>query len=136
MSQVARSHSPDDRSVSELVSQLSDQTTHLIRDEMRLARAEMSDKAKHAGVGLGFFGTAGSLAFYGIGALVTAAIAGLSLVLDVWAAALIVAAVLFIIAGILALIGKGEVKQASPKPERTIDSVKRDVDEVKEVSNR
>ena len=131
------SPNPDDRSVAELVSQLSEQTSHLVRAEMRLARAEMSEKAKHAGVGLGFFGTAGSLAFYGLGALVAAGIAGLSLVLDVWAAALIVAAVLFIAAAVLAFVGKGEVEQAKPTPERTIDNVKRDVDEVKaEVTNR
>lgn len=123
----------DDLSVAELVRQFSAQTSHLIRDEMRLAQAEMSQKARHAGIGLGLFGGAGLLAFYGVGALVTAAIAALSLTrLDVWAAALIVAAALFLLAGVAALLGRGETKQASPTPERTVENVKRDVEELKE----
>jgi hypothetical protein len=123
---------PDDRSVADLVRQLSEDTSALVRDEMRLARAEMTQNVKHAGVGLGMFGGAGMLAFFGAAALVTAAIAGLALVLDAWAAALIVAAVLFALAGLVAYLGKGQVEQASPTPERTIDNVKRDIAEVKE----
>ncbi|PZF84051.1 phage holin family protein [Jiangella anatolica] len=127
------SRSPDERSVAELVREFSTQTSHLIRDEMRLAQAEMSQKARHAGIGMGLYGGAGMLAFYGVGALVTAAIAGLSLTsLDVWAAALIVAAVLFALAGVAALLGRGETKQASPTPDRTVENVKRDVEELRE----
>ncbi|SDU38932.1 phage holin family protein [Jiangella alkaliphila] len=127
----------DDPSVAELVRQFSAQTSHLIRDEMRLAQAEMSQKARHAGIGLGLFGGAGLLAFFGTGALVTAAIAALALTsLDVWAAALIVAAALFALAGVAALLGRGETKQASPTPERTVENVKRDVEELKEGRNR
>lgn len=122
----------DDRSVAELVRQFSEQTSHLIRDEMRLAQAEMSQKAKHAGIGLGLFGGAGLLAFFGVGALVTCAIAALALVLEVWAAALIVAGALFLLAGLVALLGRGETRQAGPKPERTVANVKRDVEELKE----
>lgn len=123
----------DDRSVAELIKQFSEQTSHLIRDEMKLAQAEMSQKAKHAGTGIGLFGGAGLLAFFGVGALVTAAIAALSLTdLEVWAAALIVAAVLFVLAGIVAMVGRSETKQASPTPERTVANVKRDVEELKE----
>ncbi|RIQ29588.1 phage holin family protein [Jiangella rhizosphaerae] len=126
--------SQDDRSVAELVRQFSEQTSHLIRDEMRLAQAEMSQKAKHAGIGVGLYGGAGLLAFFGMGALVTAAIAALSLTdLTVWASALIVAAALFVLAGIVAMIGRGETKQASPTPERTVENVKRDVEELKEI---
>lgn len=125
--------SQDDRSVAELIKQFSEQTSHLIRDEMRLAQAEMSSKAKHAGIGLGLFGGAGLLAFFGVGALVTAAIAALALTdLEVWAAALIVAAALFLLAGIVAMVGRSETKQASPTPERTVENVKRDVEELKE----
>ncbi|TDE08230.1 phage holin family protein [Jiangella asiatica] len=124
--------SQDDRSVAELVRQFSEQTSHLIRDEMRLAQAEMSRKAKHAGAGMGLFGGAGLLAFFGVGALVTCAIAALSLELEVWAAALIVAGALFLLAGVVAMLGRGQTKQASPKPERTVENVKRDVGELKE----
>lgn len=129
--------SQDDRSVAELVREFSTQTSHLIRDELRLAQAEMSQKARHAGIGVGLFGGAGLLAFFGVGALVTAAIAALSLTrLDVWAAALIVAAALFLLAGVTALLGRGETRQASPTPDRTVENVKRDVEELKEGRHR
>src|SRR5690625_328450 len=131
-----RSDTRDDRSVAELVTQISDQTSHLVRDEMRLARAEMTETAKHAGVGLGLFGSAGMLAHFGLATLIVAGVAALALVLELWAAALIVAGALFVLAGIAALIGKGEARQATPTPERTVDSVKRDVDELKEVRHR
>ncbi|WP_051426486.1 phage holin family protein [Jiangella gansuensis] len=132
MATTGITRSQDDRSVAELVRQFSEQTSHLIRDEMRLAQAEMSQKAKHAGIGLGLFGGAGLLAFFGVGALVTCAIAALALVLEVWAAALIVAGALFLLAGLVALLGRGETRQARPKPERTVANVKRDVEELKE----
>ncbi|MBB5786818.1 phage holin family protein [Jiangella mangrovi] len=133
MAATDTTRSQDDRSVGELVKQFSEQTSHLIRDEMRLAQAEMSQKAKHAGIGAGLYGGAGLLAFFGVGSLVTASIAALSLTdLEVWAAALIVAAALFVLAGIVAMIGRGETKQASPTPERTVENVKRDVEELKE----
>jgi uncharacterized membrane protein YqjE len=133
MAATDTTRSQDDRSVAELIRQFSEQTSHLIRDEMKLAQAEMSQKAKHAGTGIGLFGGAGLLAFFGVGALVTAAIAALALTdLEVWAAALIVAAVLFVLAGIVAMVGRSETKQASPTPERTVENVKRDVEELKE----
>lgn len=121
-----------DRSVADLVRQFSEQTSHLVRDEMRLARAEMQDSAKHAGKGLGLFSGAGLLAFFGVAALVTSAVAALALVLEVWAAALIVAGALFLVAGITALIGKSQVSHANPTPQRTTESVRRDVEELKE----
>jgi Flp pilus assembly protein TadB len=122
---------PADASLSELMSQLSTQTSRLIRDEMRLAQKEFQESAKHAGVGAGLFSVAGLLSVFGLAALITAAIAGLSVVLPVWAAALIVAAVLLIAAGAAGLIGKGQVQQASPAPIQTVDNVKKDIDEVK-----
>jgi len=119
-------------STGELFSRLSTDLTTLVRDELRLATAEMSVKAKRAGVGAGMFGAAGLLALYGLGALFAAIIAALSLVMDVWIAALIVAVVLFIAAGIAGLLGKNKVSEAgSPVPERTVESVKADVDAVK-----
>lgn len=121
----------NEQPVAELINRLSQQTSRLVRDELKLARAELSEKGRHAGKGAGLFGAAGLLAFFGAAALVTAAILALSLLLPAWASALIVSAVLFIAAGIAALIGKKEVKQVGP-PEATVDSVKRDIEEVKE----
>ncbi len=121
----------DDKSVADLVKQFSEQTSHLVRDEMRLARAEMQDTARHAGKGVGLFSAAGLIALYGVAALLAGAVAALSLVLQVWAAALIVGGALLLIAGIAALLGKRQVDQVHPTPQRTADSVRRDVEELK-----
>ena len=116
----------------ELVSRLTQQTTELVRSELALAKTEMAAKAKHAGVGAGLFGGAGIIALYGVGTLVATAILALALVMDAWLAALIVTVVLFVVAGVVALVGKKQVSQATPAaPERTIDNVKRDVEAVK-----
>ena len=123
----------EDRPVAELITELSQQTSRLVRDELRLAQAELKEKGRHAGRGAGLFGGAGLLAFFGAAGLITTAILALSLVLPAWASALIVSVVLLIAAGIAALIGKKEVKQAGPPaPEAAVESVKRDIREVKE----
>lgn len=119
-------------STGELMARLSQQTSTLIRDEMRLAQAEMSQKAKHAGVGLGMFGAGGLLALLGLGAGVATAIIALALVLPTWAAALIVTVVLLLAAAVVSLLGKKQVEQAKPAPERAIANVKEDVSTVKE----
>jgi uncharacterized membrane protein YqjE len=121
-----------DASVGELIIRMSEQTSRLVRDELRLAQAEMSEKAKHGGIGAGLFGAGGILALFGFAVLITAAILGLALVLPAWASALIVAVPLFVAAGVAALMGKRQLSQASPTPERTVENVKRDVEEVKE----
>ena len=116
----------------ELINRLTEQTTALVRSELQLAKTEMTEKAKHAGVGAGLFGGAGIIALYGVGTLIATIILVLATFLDAWLAALIVTVVLFVIAGVVALIGKKQVSQATPAaPERTIDSVKRDVETVK-----
>lgn len=123
----------DSASTGELISRLTEQTSTLIRDEMRLAQTEMAAKAKHAGTGLGMFGAGGLLAFFGIAGLVTTAILLLALVLPAWLSALIVTIVLFIAAAVVSLMGKKQVEQATPPaPERTVQNVKQDVAEVKE----
>jgi MFS family permease len=117
-----------DRSLSDLARQLSLQTTELVRHEVELAKAELRDKGKRAGVGAGMFGGAGALGVYALGALTAAIIAGIAEALPVWASALIVAALYGAIAGILALRGKNKVQQATPPlPEQTVQSVKEDV---------
>ncbi|MEW1642591.1 MULTISPECIES: phage holin family protein [unclassified Streptomyces] len=123
--------------VGELVQRASQQLTELIRGEMRLAQAEMTEKGRRYGKGGGLFGGAGLVGFLALQALVAAGIAGLAVPLPVWAAALIVAAVLGSAAAVLALTGKKEVTQAAPPaPEQTIDSVKADLAEIKESVKR
>ena len=115
-----------------LVHDLTQDISTLVRDEMRLAQAELAEKGKRAGVGIGMFSAAGLLAFFGLATLITTAILALSLALPGWLAALIVAVVLFVVAGIVAMAGKSNVQQATPPaPERTIESIKEDVAAVK-----
>jgi hypothetical protein len=123
---------PKTASTGELIGQLSDQLTKLVRDEVRLAQAEVTQKAKKLGLGIGLFGGAGVVALLGVGALVTAAILALALVLPGWLAGLIVAVVLFLVAGVLALLGKKDVQQAAPPlPTDTLASVQADIATVK-----
>ncbi len=123
--------------IGELVRQFSEQTSTLIRQELRLATAEMQEKGKHAGKGAGMFGGAGVVALYGVGALVAAAVIGLGTLMEPWLAAVIVGVVLLAVAGIVALLGKKQVEQATPaKPEQTIESVQEDIQTVKERAQR
>lgn len=125
-------NSVSDASTSELVTRLTQQSTELIRSELKLAQAEMTEKAKHAGVGAGLFGGAGLVALYAVGALIATIILALSLLMPAWLSALIVTVVLFAIAGVVALMGKKQVSQATPAaPKHTIESVKQDVDTIK-----
>jgi Flp pilus assembly protein TadB len=121
-----------DASIGELMSQLSSQTSRLIRDEMRLAQKEFQESAKHAGLGAGLFSVAGLFAFFGLATVIAAAIAALSLVLAVWAAALVVGLVLFIAAGIAALVGRGQAQEVTPAAPRTFETVKADIQELKD----
>src|SRR5829696_3460935 len=95
-----------DQSTSELVQKASEQISRLVRDEIALAKAELTEKGKHAGVGVGLFGGGGVLAFYGVGAMIATLIIVFNLFLPLWLAALIITVVLFAVAGILALLGK------------------------------
>ena len=122
----------DHQSTAELVQRASEQITRLVRDEIALAKAELAEKGKHAGVGVGLFGGAGLLVVYGVGAMFATLIIVLDLFLPLWLAALIVTVVLFVVAGILALLGKNQVTKAvSTEPTEAVASVKADVDEVK-----
>jgi hypothetical protein len=112
-----------------LVRQAAEQVSTLVRDELRLAQAEIVEKGRHAAVGVGMFGGAGVTVLYGIGALVAAAGLALALVMPGWAAALVVAVVLFAVAGVQVLTGRRHMRQIPPlKPEQTINSVKADID--------
>ena len=122
-----------DASLAELVRRLGDELSTLVRDEIRLAQAELAQKGKQAGVGAGMFGGAGMLAFYGVGALIAALTLALSLALEPWLAAVIVGVVLLALAGILALVGKRKVQEAFPPlPQQAVQNVKDDIAVVKE----
>jgi uncharacterized membrane protein YqjE len=124
---------PADRSVSELVTDMTDQVKRLVRDELRLATSELQRKGKRFGTGAGLFGAAGIIALFGVAAFVAAAILALSLVVDGWLAAVIVGAVLLLVAGIAVVVGKGQIQQATPPmPEEAISGVREDVATVKD----
>jgi Putative Actinobacterial Holin-X, holin superfamily III len=120
-------------SAGELVQQLAEQLSHLVRDEMKLAQAEMTRKGTQAAKGLAFFSGSGLVAAYGMGCLLAAAIAGLATAVPVWLAALIVGGALFVAAGVAALVGRREVADATPLvPERTVASLKADAEAITE----
>jgi hypothetical protein len=126
-----------ERPLSELLQQASEQTATLVRQELRLAQLELQQKGKRAGIGAGAFGGAGLVAAYGVGALVATAILLLGTAIKPWLAALIVAAALLALAGVLALFGKKQVERATPPlPERAARSVQQDVDQVKARAGR
>jgi len=126
-----------DEPVGELVQRASQQLTDLVRGEMRLAQAEMKEKGKRYGKGGGLFGGAGLVGFLTAQAMVATAIAGLAVPMPLWAAALIVTAVLGVITGVMVMSGKRQFKEgAPPTPERTVQSVKADVAEIKESAQR
>jgi len=119
----------EDRPIGELMRQLSDQTTTLVRQEIELAKAEMTAKGKQVGMGAGAFGGAGLFGLYAVGAITACLILALSTAVASWLAALIVGVVYAAIAGVLALIGKKKTQAgAPPVPERAISSTKEDVE--------
>ena len=128
----AASEPGSDEPIGALVHRLTQQIPELVRSEMRLAQAELTEKGKSAGVGIGLFSAAGLTALYGLAALLTTIVVLLDLALPLWLSALIVTVVLFAIAGVAALVGKKQVSQATPPaPERAIAGVKEDVATVK-----
>ncbi len=129
---VAQHLAPQDQSVGALMAQISEQTSRLVRDELRLARAEMTEKGRQAGRGMGLFGGAGLIGLYGIACFVAAAILAFGGPLPSWAAALIVGGVLLAAAGVAALLGKHEVTHATPPvPTEALGGIKHDVDALK-----
>ena len=121
-----------ERSTAELVKELSEQVSVLVRDELKLAQLEMTRKGKRAGIGIGMLGGSGLVALYGLGCVIASVILAISGVLAAWLAALIVGAALLAVAGVAALIGKSRLQEATPPvPEGTVSSVKADVEEIK-----
>jgi hypothetical protein len=119
----------NDRPIPELMKDLSDQTTTLVRQEIELAKAEMTAKGKQVGIGAGAFGGAALVGLYAVGALTAALVLALSTAVAGWLAALIVGVVYAAVAGVLALVGKNRTQAGTPPvPERAISSTKEDVE--------
>jgi uncharacterized membrane protein YqjE len=115
-------------STGELLKRLSEQTTELIRKEIELAKAELSQKGKAAGAGAGLLGGAAVLGLLAAGTLTAFIVLLLSQAMDPWVAALIVTVIYALVAGALALAGRERVRAGMPPaPEQTVESVKEDV---------
>ena len=122
----------DEPTLGALVHDLSQQIPELIRSELRLAQAEVAEKGKRSGIGFGMFGASGLLAFFGVAALLTTAVLALDQVMPAWLATLVVALVLLAGAGVVALLGKNQVSQATPAmPERAVQGLKEDIATIK-----
>lgn len=120
-----------DRSTGELVANVGDEIATIVRTEIALAKDDLARSGKRVGIGVGAFGAAGVVAMFGLGVLIAAGVLGLSLVVDAWLAALIVAGVLFLVAGVAALLGKRSVSTAGDPPKERVESVQEDVAAVK-----
>jgi uncharacterized membrane protein YqjE len=119
-------------STSELVSQAAAQISTLVRDELALAKLELTEKGKRAGVGGGLFGGAAVLGLYGLGLLLALAVVLLDLVWPLWLALLVVLVVVLAAAGVAALLGRQNLKAATPPvPQDVVAGVQADVQTVK-----
>lgn len=117
-----------EESMGELFKQLSEELSTLVRQELRLAQAEMAEKGKKAGTGIGMFGGAGLVSFLALQTLTACLVAALATALDVWIAALIITLLYAAVAAGLALSGKKQVSEATPPvPEQTTETVKENV---------
>ena len=133
MAETQRPVVPQDASTGELFNRLSQQMSTLVRDEIRLAQLDLTEKGKRLGVGAGAFGGAGAVGYLALATLIAAAVLGLAEAVPAWLSALIVALVLLAITGVLALFGKKKVQSATPAaPTEAIEGLKQDVQTVKE----
>jgi hypothetical protein len=127
MSDVTQDPDPRDRRIGELVGDLSQQTSTLVRKEIELARAELQEKGKVAGKGAGLLAGAAAAGLLALGALTAALIALLDKAMEIWVAALIVMALWAIVAAVLARAGQGAIKRATPPAPQTVETVKEDI---------
>jgi uncharacterized membrane protein YqjE len=126
-----------ERSTGELVKLLTEQVSVLVRDELKLAQLEMTRKGKEAGSGIGMMGGGGLIALYGVACLIACVIIALSHAIAAWLAALIIGAALLVIAAVVAAVGRSRMRRASPAmPTEAVNSIKTDVEEIKERARR
>ncbi len=128
---MVQSHTTDelkDKPLADLLRQLSQETATLVRQELELAKAEITTTGKKAGLGAGLVGAAGIVAFLALGAFTAFLILALNTFLAAWLSALIVTLVYGAAAGLLALQGKEKVKQVAPPAPQTVETVKEDIE--------
>ncbi|MGY2874328.1 putative membrane protein YqjE [Marmoricola sp. URHA0025 HA25] len=132
--QTQPSRADAEPTIGALVHQLSEEIPQLVRSEIRLAQAEVTQKGRRVGMGIGMFSAAGLLAFFGVATLVATAVLALAEALPAWLSALIVAAALLVVAAVFGLVGKHRVSEGQPlKPERAVAGVREDVAVLKQV---
>jgi len=117
-----------DESIGDLVKRLSQESSTLIRQEMALARAELKEQGKQAGIGAGLLGGSGVAALLALGSLTACVVLALSEAMDAWLAALIVTVIWAAVAGVLAIVGRNRVQEATPPAPQTVETVKEDVE--------
>ncbi|HSP38343.1 MAG TPA: phage holin family protein [Frankiaceae bacterium] len=133
MAEPQRPASTQEASTGELFGRLSQQMSTLVRDEIRLAQLDLTEKGKRAGLGAGAFGGAAAFGYLALATLIAAAVLGLAEAVPAWLSALIVGLVLLVVTGVLALFGKKKVRSATPPmPTEAVEGLKRDVQTVKE----
>ena len=124
-------------STGELVRQLSEQVSALVRDELRMARLELARKGRFAGLGVGMYGASGLVALYAIACVIAAVIIAIAGEIRPWLAALIVGLALFVVSAVAALMGRSRMRRATPPmPEQAVEGTKADVGEVRERMQR
>jgi hypothetical protein len=116
-----------DDSIGDLLKQLSEETSTLVKQELALARAELEQQGKRAGVGAGMVGGAGVAGLLMLGALTATLIGVLDTAMAFWLAALIATVLWAAVSGLLALQGKSKIQQATPPAPQTVDTIKEDV---------
>ena len=131
--------SPPERAAStgELVKQLSEQVSLLVREELEMARLELTRKGRFAGLGMGMYGASGLVALYAMACLLAAAIIAIAGEIRPWLAALIVGLALLVVSAVAALMGRSRMRRATPPlPEQAVEGAKADIEEVKEGMHR
>lgn len=122
----------DDRSLGELFSDLTKEMGTLVRQEVQLAKTEMTDKAASYGKDAGFIGAGAAIAYAGFLAIILAIILLLGLAIPMWVSALIIGVVVAAIGAFLILNGYNRLKSTTPAPTQTIDTLKEDARWMKE----
>ncbi|GAA1718593.1 hypothetical protein GCM10009809_13080 [Isoptericola hypogeus] len=118
-----------------LMEQLSEQATRLVRAEIALAKAELTDKAKRSGIAIGLISVAVVIVLYAVGVLIWAGILGLDVVWPLWLSALVVGVFLVLVAGLAVWVAVSQLKRVARRPE-TVDRVKDDVETIKKGMKR
>jgi len=122
----------EERSLGDLFAELARETGTLVRQEVALAKTEMTQKATQVGRDAGMIGMGGAIAYAGLLALIAAIILGLGELMPLWLSALIVGVVVAGVGYVLIQRGRDALKRADLTPHETIDSLKEDAEWAKD----